>query len=81
MSIQQIIQHKHCINCGRAQPTDLQYCSTKCEEEFVGLQNRKKKVHVVVFFIFLVRRFPPNVLAMRGFVLQKCRQSRRRAYL
>ncbi len=44
MSSIQIIQHKHCINCGRAQPADIQYCSTRCEEEFVNLQNRKKKV-------------------------------------
>ncbi len=43
-NVQQIVQHKHCINCGRAQPPDKQYCSDRCETEFSTLQNRKKMV-------------------------------------
>ena len=58
-SIQQIVQHKHCINCGRAQPPDKQYCSDKCDEEFQKLQKNKKKVlyityGMMIFFIIIL---------------------------
>lgn len=59
MSVVQIPQHKHCLTCGRAHPADQQYCSTKCEEDFVSMQKRKKKVLIInysimIFFVFLL---------------------------
>jgi predicted nucleic acid-binding Zn ribbon protein len=61
MSVTQIVQHKHCINCGRAQPADLRYCSPQCETEFTDLQNRKKKVlyanYIMIGFLVLMLIF------------------------
>ena len=53
MSIDRIVQHKHCITCGRAVPTDLQYCSDKCETEFQNLQSRKQKVLYVTYGLMI----------------------------
>ena len=58
MTMEKIVQHKHCINCGRATPPEKQYCSDKCEEEFVNLQNRKKMVlyanYAMILFLVVV---------------------------
>lgn len=54
MATERIVQHKHCINCGRAQPTDQQYCSTACEQEFINLQQRKKMVLYINYGLMIV---------------------------
>lgn len=43
MTVDRIIQHKHCTNCGRAMPPEKKYCSDRCETEFVTLQRNKRK--------------------------------------
>ena len=53
MAADRVVQHKHCITCGRAVPTDLQYCSEKCETEFASLQSRKQKVLYVTYGLMI----------------------------
>jgi len=58
MAVERIVQHKHCTNCGRANPADMHYCSTKCEEDFIALQKRKKMVlyanYAMIVFLLIV---------------------------
>lgn len=60
-NVQQIVQHKHCIHCGRATTTEKRYCSEKCEQEFDNFQQRKKLVlyanYAMIGFLVLILIF------------------------
>ena len=35
--------HSHCPICGKAMPTDKQFCSQNCRDNYLGSQKKQKK--------------------------------------
>ncbi|GAH65694.1 unnamed protein product [marine sediment metagenome] len=35
--------HNHCPICGKAMPTEKQFCSQNCRDNYHGTQKKKKK--------------------------------------
>ena len=60
MAVERIVQHKHCIHCGRAIPTDKQYCSDKCEADYSSIVKRKNLMLIInyamigIFILILI---------------------------
>ncbi len=53
-----IVPHKHCLNCGIAIPPDKTFCSQKCEEEWNNMVKRKKRfTYIWLGFLLLLLLF------------------------
>ncbi len=45
--------HSHCPICGKAMPTDKQFCSQSCRDNYHGTQKKqKKKSRIQMIFMF-----------------------------
>ena len=45
--------HSHCPICGKAMPTDKQFCSQTCRDNYHGTQKKqKKKSRIQMIFMF-----------------------------
>jgi len=45
--------HSHCPICGKAMPTDKQFCSQTCQDKYHGTQKKqKKKSRIQMIFMF-----------------------------
>jgi len=45
--------HSHCSICGKAMPTDKQFCSQGCRDNYHGSQKKqKKKSRIQMIFMF-----------------------------
>ena len=45
--------HSHCPICGKAMPTDKQFCSQNCRDNYQGTQKKqKKKSRIQMIFMF-----------------------------
>jgi len=45
--------HSHCPICGKAMPTDKQFCSQTCGDNYHGTQKKqKKKSRIQMIFMF-----------------------------
>ena len=45
--------HSHCPICGKAMPTDKQFCSQNCRDNYqISQKKRKKKSRVQMIFMF-----------------------------
>ena len=51
MPIERIVQHKHCIQCGKAIPLDEKFCSEKCKMEYEALLKRKKMTLIINYLL------------------------------
>ncbi len=46
---QKLLQHKHCINCGKAIPLKEEYCSEACTTEHRELIRRKRRQLLILW--------------------------------
>ena len=45
--------HSHCPICGKAMPTDKQFCGQNCRDNYHGTQKKqKKKSRIQMIFMF-----------------------------
>lgn len=44
MAVERIVQHKHCVECGRAVPTDKKFCAPQCETDYTTRLKKKNMV-------------------------------------
>ncbi len=54
MSQAQIVQHKHCISCGRAIQVDESFCADECKTLYDQRQQKKLRNLYVYFFGMVV---------------------------
>lgn len=40
---EKLLQHKHCINCGLAVKSDMDYCNSECKEKHTEILKRKRR--------------------------------------
>lgn len=49
-----IVDHRHCIICGRAIPYDEQFCSPDCREKYEISREREKKSRMMLILVYIV---------------------------
>ena len=53
--VERIIQHKHCIQCRKAIPSEEEYCSEICKEHHqILIKRRQKYVNLMYVFMMIV---------------------------
>lgn len=61
---EKLLQHKHCLTCGKAVPTARDYCDDACQAQHTSVLQRKRRqllllwvgaMAVLVLAFFLVR--------------------------
>ena len=51
MPVERIVQHRHCVQCGKAIPPGEKFCSEKCKEEYESLLKRKKMTLIINYLL------------------------------
>lgn len=46
---ERLVQHKHCLTCGRAISAREEYCSEECEAERISTLRKKKKQLLILY--------------------------------
>jgi predicted nucleic acid-binding Zn ribbon protein len=61
--VEKLLQHRHCIVCGKAVPSEEELCSDKCSTERDSITKKKRGYvylmygAIIVMIIFLVLSF------------------------
>ncbi|MFQ6012163.1 MAG: DUF2116 family Zn-ribbon domain-containing protein [Thermoplasmata archaeon] len=40
---EKLLQHKHCLSCGKAVPTARDFCTDTCRDKHTGVLRRKRR--------------------------------------
>lgn len=46
---QKLLQHKHCVTCGKAVPMTEEFCSEDCESDHRVMLSRKKRQLLILW--------------------------------
>jgi len=51
MPVERIVQHRHCIQCGKAIPPGEKFCSERCKEEYEALVEHRKRLYIIFLLL------------------------------
>jgi len=54
--VERIPQHRHCMNCNRATPSDKEFCNEACDSEYTT-QMKTKKRQLQFFYVIMIAVF------------------------
>jgi len=49
-----IVDHRHCMTCGRAIPPDREFCSEECRRKYEEARMREKRMRKMLWIIYAV---------------------------
>jgi predicted nucleic acid-binding Zn ribbon protein len=61
---ERLLQHKHCLTCGRATSPKKEYCTDDCERERMEMLHKKKRQLLMLYAVSVAVVIVAFVLAM-----------------
>ena len=49
-----IVDHRHCVTCGKAIPPDKKFCSEECRMKYEEARMREKRMRKMLWIIYAV---------------------------
>ena len=49
-----IVDHRHCMTCGRAIPPDKKFCSDECRRRYEEARMRERRMRKMLWIIYAV---------------------------
>ena len=49
-----IVDHRHCMTCGRAIPPDREFCSEECRRKYEEARMRERRMRKMLWIIYAV---------------------------
>ena len=49
-----IVDHRHCVVCGRAVPPSAEFCSPDCREKFMAAKAKEKRSKIMLIVVYVL---------------------------
>jgi len=49
-----IVDHRHCMTCGKAIPPDKEFCSEECRKKYERVRTREERVKKILWIMYAV---------------------------
>ena len=49
-----IVDHRHCITCGKAIPPDKEFCSEECRKKYERVRMKEERVKKILWIMYAV---------------------------
>jgi len=49
-----IVDHRHCLTCGKAIPPDKEFCSEECRKKYERARMREERVKKILWIMYAV---------------------------
>ena len=49
-----IVDHRHCMTCGKAIPPDKEFCSEECRKKYERVRMREERVKKILWIMYAV---------------------------
>ena len=49
-----IVDHKHCLTCGKAIPPNKEFCSEECRRKYEEMRMREKRMRRMLWIMYAV---------------------------